>query len=532
MESDNSNILLIVDDSKPINPEIADYLPYSSFFTIFTTRHPNIFSCLSQPADAKSQTIRLSNMDGSDFRALFHDLRRRHDAIESDIPLDEETTTSTLEHLYSHPLALTRAVPFMYTTLSDNMPIESHENIEAHFKHVLEAKDPEVLDDLLHYPRNGSSDVSVMDCFQVSQQSLEDPTGVLRKTTELLAFLETSSSTDFRGFFTLRVQGDDWSKLLERNPDLRLVEGIAGLLDAKTLIRRLNALEKKSLGSRGTRAEPPVFHPLWMECLQHQVGHDGRKLYLSQILRLCAWALKQSESHETVSSSQLAAITPHIQRVEAVMKTFHLNLEQLDERVTPADVSVLRNAASFWMHDQDHVPQASPNQAAGEEPGPLAQGIKSSSLSASDLPLSKDQEHLESSNSIAQGKLPIRMRDLSVTEQDIREKLKQYMRTADQVASSSERQKSSMTSTMELLTPSFRSVLGVLKELDSSQDLNPSPAFRVNVLRYCDWTLEITEKHMDHNPLRSLHLRRLEQSFKKKFSDHAGKELGKLDQKV
>jgi hypothetical protein len=212
--------------------------------------------------------------------------------------------------IYGHPLSALHALHYIVHNHLNEDVIRPGEA----FINELNSRDHEVRRCFLDYQPD--LEMSIMENFEQSRARLNDPNGQAWALMMLIGFLQTDSTVGFRKFFGPR----EWLEgIKDELPNYNI-------LSSSSISMSLSKLESVSFGFRPKTDVPLQFHPVWLECLRHLIGAEGRIQAARQVLLICYQAtLNLPEDDQDLRDYYLA----HVYKCLEVCHNFHIELDHL-----------------------------------------------------------------------------------------------------------------------------------------------------------------------------------------------------------
>jgi hypothetical protein len=88
-------------------------------------------------------------------------------------------------------------------------------------------------------------------------------------------------------------------------------------------------LEKVSFGERVQTSKPFQFHPLWLECTRHSMGHNGRVRYARQVLLICHHTIVVDHGNINITPDCDDKFLLHVRKCLNICKSFKIGLDDL-----------------------------------------------------------------------------------------------------------------------------------------------------------------------------------------------------------
>jgi hypothetical protein len=188
----------------------------------------------------------------------------------------EEQVNAISQASAGHPLTAARTASFILTNLAEEYGEAAVEefikNNNTALREEQHREQQHAL--LLHKP---PLQQSILENFDVSRTRLPDPNGHAWILMKLIAFLSLENGTFHQFLFLKRP----W--ITELKDQLTYYE----IWSAKHDLRRwMSELVQVSFGSRKSIGDVLRFHPVLIQCIQEQVGHDEKIQILRDILLL------------------------------------------------------------------------------------------------------------------------------------------------------------------------------------------------------------------------------------------------------
>lgn len=299
---ENAETLFILDDLDGLrDPQlILAAVPNEAKTILFSTRNPILRHDLDQ---RHTHQLRLPPMSAGEVVQLMDAVTDKIEyEAEGDV-LDRTVLYDIAVALHGHPLAAIIAIRYITRVISQ----EGSSSPEKDFLALLQGTDFEARRRFLEYRAGGPS---IMETFLASKNRLQQQDLLAWNLLLFIAVLETDENiVDFRKFFYNKHCLIE----LESFPDYEV------LAAKKTEISEaLSQIETVSFGERLRTAKPIQFHPLWLECALHTMGHEGRIRRIRQVLKICYLSVENS------FGDLQPQFFPHIQRCLQVCNSFQI----------------------------------------------------------------------------------------------------------------------------------------------------------------------------------------------------------------
>ncbi|KAI9870960.1 MAG: hypothetical protein M1830_003586 [Pleopsidium flavum] len=314
-DADNQPSLFIVDDLDGLRTDTAikAALPREALVVLYSTRDPSIIGGLRR----NCQEFRVPTMDTDEMATLMESILHQSGSTFSQATLSEEELESVAKVVDGNALAGCRAISYIVQVLAQTAETRPAQI----FLDVFNGSDWKARKQFLHFkPRFG---LSIMETFETSLQRLRRHQIAARRLVQLIAFLSSPDhSLDFRKFLSIERP---W--LLEFRASLPDYDVFATGLTGQG--EYLAELENVSIGFRSIPNGPLQLHPLWTECIHQRAEHEGRVLWLRQILLVCFGSWTRDEAMDRIN--------PFIQNCLQVAARFQIDLDELFQNATVRD---------------------------------------------------------------------------------------------------------------------------------------------------------------------------------------------------
>ena len=339
--ADNKLSLFIVDDVDGLlaDEAIKAALPREAPVLLYSTRDPSIIGSLQRD----SREFRVPNLDTDEMAALMSAVLQQTSSAFSQPSISAEEFEAVANIANGSALAGCRAVTYIVQVLA-----QSTEGRPAQlFLDIFGGSDWEARKQFLEFkPRFG---LSVMETFQISLERLRRHQGAAQTLLQLMAFLSSADrNLDDRKFLSTERP---WLHSVQADlPDYEVfAKGLRGQGEY------LAELENVSVGYRATLTSPMWLHPLWIECIQQLIGHEGRERWLRQVLSLCNQSWLRDEALDTM--------IPFARNCLRVAARFRIGLDELIrdenmrqwlEHLAELDEKMLEAPAPYLLASEEH----------------------------------------------------------------------------------------------------------------------------------------------------------------------------------
>ncbi|KAE9380791.1 hypothetical protein N431DRAFT_459708 [Stipitochalara longipes BDJ] len=311
-DPENTNALFLLDDMDGI--QLLEYreaaFPDEAKTILYTTRNP----VFHKDSIRLRHKIRLSTMDEDDTVKLMENMRshERDDYDKNADLYDQATLIKIVKAVQGHPLAASNAVVSQYKEVTAGRRFVDMLNSDRY-------------EDRFRFLDYGPDSPSIMETFKVSQERLPKPNIQALAMTNFLSMIETEGEGDFdfRDFFfehSCPVPQEEF-------PDHELLA--SGSFQLNELF---SELEKVSFGERVQTSKPFQFHPLWLECTRHSMGHNDRVRYARQVLLICYHTIIVDHGNINITPDCDDSFLPHVRKCLSICKSFKIGLDDLKLR--------------------------------------------------------------------------------------------------------------------------------------------------------------------------------------------------------
>jgi hypothetical protein len=291
-EDEAEQTLFLVDDIEALSrSDMNLVLSQPARNVVITTRNPVILMGLTQEFNLNFHHFRLGELNDRDIVSLTS--RAFENLVDgSDIDWETEQLRAISKIAFGHPLVAARITSFISTEYSEqygHLAIkEFAREIETRYE---ERKIPPAI-----FTYEPMLQISIAENFHISRKRLPRPDGPSWILVQLIAFMELENAAFINFLFLERP----W--IIEFQEHFSFYEIWSA--DHDDLRSWLSSLRKVSFGTANSQSAFLRFHPVLIQCIQEQVGHEARVKIAKDILLLASESIKRpySSSSEKVQS--------------------------------------------------------------------------------------------------------------------------------------------------------------------------------------------------------------------------------------
>jgi hypothetical protein len=291
-EDEAEQTLFLVDDIEALSrSDMNLVLSQPARNVVLTTRNPVILMGLTQEFNLNLHHFRLGELNDRDIVSLTS--RAFENLVDgSDIDWETEQLRAISKIAFGHPLVAARITSFISTEYSEqygHLAIkEFAREIETRYE---ERKIPPAI-----FTYEPMLQISIAENFHISRKRLPRPDGPSWILVQLIAFMELENAAFINFLFLERP----W--IIEFQEHFSFYEIWSA--DHDDLRSWLSSLRKVSFGTANSQSAFLRFHPVLIQCIQEQVGHETRVKIAKDILLLASESIKRpySSSPEKVQS--------------------------------------------------------------------------------------------------------------------------------------------------------------------------------------------------------------------------------------
>jgi len=321
-EKGAENTLFLVDDIESLSrPDIDLVLRQPARNVVITTRNPVMLTGLSQEFHLNFHHFRLVELNDGDMVRLVS--RAFEDLIEgSDFSSDTDQLKAVSKIACGHPLAALRVASFIATEYSE----QDGTLAIKEFAHEIESRHDERKIPPEVFTYQPTLQISIADNFEISRKRLPRPDGPSWTLMQLLAFMELENSAFINFLFLERP----W--IIELQDNFTFYEIWSA--DHSNLRSWLSSLRKVSFGTANSQSDFLRFHPLLIQCIQEQVGHEVRVKIIRDILLLASESIKRPDSssekvHSGTTLVSVKMLHAQAQHCSTLCKVYGISQKEL-----------------------------------------------------------------------------------------------------------------------------------------------------------------------------------------------------------
>ena len=341
----NQASLFIVDDLDGHKGEtlIRAALPREAQVILYSTRDPNLIGSLGRD----SQSYYIPTMKDDEMALLMINTMHRSGGVYPSAEISKENLKAIARVVHGHPLGACRAILYIFHVLAQETKSRETESSARAFLEMFNGPEWESRLRFLEY-KPTTIGLSLKETFAISMERIHRHQIEATRLLELLAFLcGKTQALNFRVFLGLERP---WLNELQAIlPDYDL---FASRLKGQGEI--LAELENVSIGVRPDVSTPLQIHPLWLECIQQGVGHEGRVRWIRQIIILCHGSYARGQKVESLS------LQPFLQNACDIAARFRVGFDELlESQELRSWVSTVKETLGDLFNDQSSVSSSS-----------------------------------------------------------------------------------------------------------------------------------------------------------------------------